>query len=283
MLVALDAGHGIGTAGKRSPAGEREWVFNSKVVQSIERRLKELKIDFIRLDDPTGKRDVPLKERTDKANNAKADILVSIHHNALAGRWGKHTGTETYIYTKASAKSKNLAILVQKEAVKVYKLSNRGVKTGNLHMVRESKMPAILFEGGFMDSTIDIVKLRDDKMLKNAGIAIANAIGDFFGVKKPAKPKPPQSETERINRLVAETRAGKYGNGEARKSALGKDYQKVQDIINGKPASTKKTIDQMAKEVIAGKHGNGHANRQKSLGISSAEYAKVRSRVNQLL
>ncbi|WP_277631310.1 LysM peptidoglycan-binding domain-containing protein [Atopococcus tabaci] len=43
-----------------------------------------------------------------------------------------------------------------------------------------------------------------------------------------------------------------------------------------------KTIDQTAREVIAGKHGNGHANRRKSLGISQAEYDKVRTRVNQL-
>lgn len=49
------------------------------------------------------------------------------------------------------------------------------------------------------------------------------------------------------------------------------------------PAKPKKTIDQMAREIIAGKHGQGHPNRQKSLGISAAEYAKVRARVNQLV
>lgn len=43
-----------------------------------------------------------------------------------------------------------------------------------------------------------------------------------------------------------------------------------------------KSIDQMAREVIAGQHGNGHANRRRSLGISQAEYDKVRRRVNQL-
>lgn len=42
-----------------------------------------------------------------------------------------------------------------------------------------------------------------------------------------------------------------------------------------------KTIAQMATEVIAGKHGNGHPSRQKSLGISDAEYAKVRAEVNK--
>src|SRR5699024_8811382 len=46
---------------------------------------------------------------------------------------------------------------------------------------------------------------------------------------------------------------------------------------------TRKTIDQMAREVIDGKHGTGHENRRKSLGISQAEYQKVRRRVNQLI
>ncbi|GGA80425.1 peptidoglycan DD-metalloendopeptidase family protein [Ornithinibacillus halotolerans] len=44
--------------------------------------------------------------------------------------------------------------------------------------------------------------------------------------------------------------------------------------------NTNKSISQMADEVIAGKHGNGHENRRKSLGISQAEYEKVRALVN---
>lgn len=45
--------------------------------------------------------------------------------------------------------------------------------------------------------------------------------------------------------------------------------------------STKKSVSQMADEVIDGKHGSGHANRRKSLGISQAEYEKVRAEVNR--
>lgn len=43
----------------------------------------------------------------------------------------------------------------------------------------------------------------------------------------------------------------------------------------------KKSIAQMAREVIDQKHGNGHENRRKSLGISNAEYEKVRAEVNR--
>ena len=47
------------------------------------------------------------------------------------------------------------------------------------------------------------------------------------------------------------------------------------------PKAAGKSISTMASEVIAGKHGNGHANRQRSLGIDAATYARVRAEVNR--
>lgn len=65
----------------------------------------------------------------------------------------------------------------------------------------------------------------------------------------------------------------------------GKNKKQWGTFHASRPNSTpkRKTIDQMAREVIAGKHGIGNANRRKSLGISQAEYRKVRARVNQLV
>ena len=45
--------------------------------------------------------------------------------------------------------------------------------------------------------------------------------------------------------------------------------------------SSSKTITRMVDEVIAGEHGKGHANRQRSLGVNNATYAKVRAEVNK--
>src|SRR5690625_5969550 len=98
-VVAIDAGHGINTPGKRTPADEREGSFNSVVAKSIIDNLKNYEgIKTVRLDDPSGKRDVPLRERTNKANNAKADILISCHHNEKTDKWSGWTVTETYHY-----------------------------------------------------------------------------------------------------------------------------------------------------------------------------------------
>src|SRR5690625_3570567 len=190
-IIAIDAGHGMNTPGKRTPDGEREWSFNKVVAESAIKYLKDYEgVKTIRLDDPTGKTDVPLKTRTDRANQAKADILISIHHNANTGRWGTWTGTETYTYVGTWRGAEKLAEIVHKRVVKAYGLRDRGLKKANFHMLRESRMDAILIEGGFMDSTIDIKKMRDKKVLDNAGKAIAEGVAEYFGLKKKAKPKP---------------------------------------------------------------------------------------------
>lgn len=187
VKIAIDAGHGINTAGKRTPSGEREWTFNNKVAQALINRLNDYQnVQITRLDDPTGKRDVPLKERTDKANKFKADVLISCHHNANTGKWGAWAGTETYHYPNSTS-GRKLAQAIHPNVVKAYGLRDRGIKSANFHMLRESRMPAILIEGGFMDSTIDIKKLRDDNVLKRAGINIADAVAKYLGLKEKSK------------------------------------------------------------------------------------------------
>src|SRR5690625_2691836 len=195
VKIAIDAGHGINTAGKRTPSGEREWTFNNKVVQALINRLNDYQnVQITRLDDPTGKRDAPLKERTDKANKFGADILISCHHNANTGKWGAWTGTETYHYPN-STNGRKLAQAIHPNVVKAYGLRDRGIKSANFHMLRESRMPAILIEGGFMDSTIDIKKLRDNKVLNRAGKNIADAIARYFNLRKKTNKTTTKSST----------------------------------------------------------------------------------------
>lgn len=184
--IAYDAGHGINTQGKRSPIGEREWSFNNKVVVAFESELKKYEgVSLLRTDDRTGKTDVSLTTRTSKANSWKANIYISFHHNANTGVWGSWTGVETFHHSN-SVNGKKLAQAVHPALVKAYGLRDRGLKTSNLHITRETNMPSILIEGGFMDSNIDIKKLRDDNVLKNVGVAIAQAVAKYAGLKKKA-------------------------------------------------------------------------------------------------
>lgn len=95
-----------------------------------------------------------------------------------------------------------------------------------------------------------------------------------------------------IDQMAQEILNGQHGQGhDNRRRSLGVNqatYDQVRarvnalDSGNAQPSNRGKSIDQMAREVIAGQHGTGHANRRQSLGISQAEYEKVRARVNQL-
>ncbi|MEG3272992.1 peptidoglycan amidohydrolase family protein [Streptococcus suis] len=87
------------------------------------------------------------------------------------------------------------------------------------------------------------------------------------------------TSSKSLETLVQETLAGKYGNGEQRKAALGNQYEAVMAVINGKATTNQKTVDQLAQEVIQGKHGNGEARKQ-SLG---SQYDAVQKRVSELL
>ncbi|MCG3089116.1 N-acetylmuramoyl-L-alanine amidase [Sporosarcina cyprini] len=228
VKIALDAGHGINTPGKQSPADEREWSFNNKVLLACAAALKQYEgVQILRLDDPTGKTDIPLKTRTDNANMWGADALVSFHHNADKGRWGIHGGVETYVQERtASQASKDIAAIIQPRIVAAMGLRNRGVKSKNLHMTRESKMPAILTEGGFMDSTIDITAMRDDTKLKAQGEAIAEGLAIYFKLKKKAgaSKQPVKKEEDELE----------FTSGTLRNT--------VDDLLNS-PAKQKKLIE----------------------------------------
>lgn len=185
VKIAWSAGHGLTTPGKRSPDGEREWSFNNKVVEAgIQYLAQYADVQQIRVDDPTGSTDVTLTTRTNTANEWGADIYVSSHKNALNGSWGNHTGIETYTYLppEENPKSVALAKLIHPQVVDAMGLADRGIKAANFHELRETNMPAVLIEGGFMDSNIDIKKLRDDKFLKAQGEAIGRGIVLYFGL-----------------------------------------------------------------------------------------------------
>lgn len=86
-IITIDAGHGLYTSGKQTASNlgtvYKEWSLNDKVVRKIISGLANYNgVEVHRIDDPTGKTDVPLNTRVNKSNSLKADIHISIHHNA---------------------------------------------------------------------------------------------------------------------------------------------------------------------------------------------------------
>lgn len=108
---------------------------------------------------------------------------------------------------------------------------------------------------------------------------------------KPTKTKPIKGQPKKtVKQMADEVIAGKHGTGHtARQHSLGitaSKYKKVRAEVNkragvSKPKASTNSISRMATEVLAGKHGSGHAKRRRSLGISKADYEKVRAEVNK--
>ena len=195
--IALTAGHYLGTPGKRClkkfDANEtREWTLNDRIADKVEKLLTNYTgYELIRTDDTTGKKDIGLTARTNAANNFKADFYLSIHHNAGVNG-GTGGGIVAYIYTGASAASaewqKDLYnSLIAKTGLK----GNRSnpLAKANLHEVRETKMPAVLLELGFMDSKTDVPVILTEDYANKCAEAIVEVLVKRGGLaKKPAQP-----------------------------------------------------------------------------------------------
>ena len=191
VKIVADAGHSLNTPGKRTPNDEREWTFNDKVVDAFMLFLAKYEnVQLLRVDDSSGKVDIPLSVRTNKANNWGADVYISFHHNALTGVWGDHGGVETFIHPQIPKETKDIAKILHNNVVKAMGLQDRGLKTADFHVLRETNMSAVLIEGGFMDSRIDIKAMRDDKRLKAQGEAVARGVVEYYNLKLKEVVKP---------------------------------------------------------------------------------------------
>jgi N-acetylmuramoyl-L-alanine amidase len=188
MKIMLDAGHGYNTAGKRSPDGMREYEFSRKVAAFAKNALEtyeNVTVYFAHSD----KFDVPLTNRTNAANNLKVNTYVSIHANAYGETWNDAGGIETYTYTSKPKEATELAQKVQNHLITLTGLRNRGVKTANFHVLRETNMTAILVECGFMTNQNEASLMRTEDFQKKCAEAIVTGIAEQYHlVKKEAKP-----------------------------------------------------------------------------------------------
>ena len=191
-LIALDDGHGMDTAGKRTPilpnglkseTGNfmHENEFNRAVIANLDIILRRCGFRTL-LVAPTDK-DVPLKTRTDLANAKKASAFISAHANAFDGKFDGNDpeGVETFHYPNSTS-GERLATLVHKHLIQGTKQKDRGVKSANFHVLRETDMVAILVEAGFMDNLYEAKLLLSDSFREEVATEIAKGICEYFKV-----------------------------------------------------------------------------------------------------
>ena len=138
MKILIDNGHGVNTAGKRSPKGGKygvlyEWKYAREIARPLVDRLKKLGYDAELV--VTEDNDVSLGERCRRVNSwcdklgSKNVLFISVHSNASSNceTWQKPNGWCAFVYTKASNASKRLAPCIYDEAEKKGLKGNRAV------------------------------------------------------------------------------------------------------------------------------------------------------------
>lgn len=182
MKIMLDAGHGYETAGKRSPDGMKEYEFNRSVADEVRKLLREYEdvtVFMAHSDD----RDVPLQDRTDIANRLDVDCYISIHANAYGTGWNNVRGIETYIYVTKPKTAHELARKIHDSLIGATGMKDRGVKTADFHVLRETRMTAVLVECGFMTNKEDATLLRSASYRRICAVAIVNGLREQYRLK----------------------------------------------------------------------------------------------------
>lgn len=197
--IALTAGHYKYTAGKRclkalDPKETREWTLNDRIADKVEKLLKSYDgYQLIRTDDTTGEKAISNTARITAANNFKADFYLSIHHNAGING-GSGGGIVAYVYTKVGQTTKDWQKELYNALIKHTGLKgNRAqpLASSNLEELRETSMPAVLLELGFMDSKTDVPVILSEKYADQCAAAIVEVLVKKGGlVKKPTAATP---------------------------------------------------------------------------------------------
>lgn len=182
--IALGAGHGINTPGKRclkslDPNETREWWLNDRICDKVESLLKGYEgYSLLRLDDSDdGQTNVELQHRVDAANSWGADFYLSVHHNAGING-GSGGGIVAYSYP-GSADGASWRDDFYDELIKLTSLRGNRANpkaTSKLFVLKHTEMSAVLLELGFMDSSTDVPIILTEDYADNCAEAIVNVL-----------------------------------------------------------------------------------------------------------
>ena len=183
-LVMIDPGHGgpkdTGTKGRLSPEYvEKDLTLTTAVMVKGYLDRMGFKTTMIRQKDVFINRYV----RARLANEQEPAVYVSIHYNHAPD--SNAQGIEIFYYNDETRKtrsdqSKQLAQDILKRVLAQTGAKSRGVKQGNYAVIRETHMPAVIIEGGFLTNEEEMNKIKDPAYLKKIAMGIAEGINDYL-------------------------------------------------------------------------------------------------------
>jgi N-acetylmuramoyl-L-alanine amidase len=175
--VVIDPGHGGSDPGAIGIGGIRETDVVLEVSKIVKKLLSEkgVKVNLTRKNEV----ELDLPPRVSFANNTDADIFVSIHANASRGKRRDINGLETFYYR--GWRGRLLAKRIQKQILRVSPGSpDRGVKQGRFYVIKNTRMPAVLVEIGFLTGRLDARRLEKTAHRKRLAYAIAKGILEYL-------------------------------------------------------------------------------------------------------
>ncbi|MEH0155658.1 N-acetylmuramoyl-L-alanine amidase [Limibacter armeniacum] len=200
FVLVIDPGHGGKDPGK--PRGSTNHLHEKDVNLSIALKLGEkvranmpdAKVIFTRKTDVY----IPLEERVNIANNANADLFISIHCNSNPNKW--IAGTKTHIHSHDHKSSQMLAYTIEEALSSKGGRKSRGVMSAydrgyNLYVLQNTMMPSVLVECGFLTNPYEQTFLND----RIGQVKIANALSQ--GIQKFRENKHPYQSSPFIYKV----------------------------------------------------------------------------------
>ncbi|SPN73551.1 N-acetylmuramoyl-L-alanine amidase AmiC precursor,N-acetylmuramoyl-l-alanine amidase I,N-acetylmuramoyl-L-alanine amidase CwlD,N-acetylmuramoyl-L-alanine amidase [Chlamydia serpentis] len=200
-IVFIDPGHG----GKDQGTASKEFHYEEKTLTlslalAVQSYLKRMgyKPQLTRSSDVY----VDLGKRVALANRGQADVFVSIHCNYSSNTTA--FGTEVYFYNgKNGSMSRNrmsegLGQNILNAMGKNGILKSRGLKTANFVVIRDTSMPAVLVETGFLSNPRERAALQDTRYRMHIAKGIAEGVHNFLSGSSCQKPK---QSTVKIRKL----------------------------------------------------------------------------------
>lgn len=182
-IVAIDVGHGWNTSSLydlgATGNGTHEQIINAKVANRAKKILETLGAVVHVFDySDAGSPRLWLAEKGKRAGIVRADVFVSIHHNAFNG---SAQGTETLVHSQATDADVKLAQSIHKQLIANLKLTDRGVKYQRLGVLAgcPPNIPACLTEAFFIDS-VRFKGTIPDEVLEAEALAISLGIKDYL-------------------------------------------------------------------------------------------------------
>lgn len=186
-LIVIDPGHGGKDIGTHSlkPIKYKEKTLNLTTARALNEYLRKMGYQTLmtRSDD----RFISLVKRAEFANAKQPKLFVSVHYNSAPNPDAE--GVEIFFYDSEKAKersiaSKKLGESIMNQIVINTEAKSRGVKHGNLAVVRETNMPAILVEGGFLTNKEELKRILNTSYQKRIAWGIAQGIQDYLENEK---------------------------------------------------------------------------------------------------